>query len=133
VPPRADRTRGWAAPSAGAGPAAEERASSVLVIRSPRPTPPERARNPENSLSNVSCIVEPPKPSGSLDSSSSDRRICCTICSISIASNCCDSSTILARSAAGVGASDSARAVFSANAGIVVGLVGMPLAMTCLR
>ena len=79
-----------------------ERASRVRVMNAPSPTPPDCARYRENSLSNVSCMVDPPKPSGCSDSSSSDRRICCTICSISIASNCCESSATLARSSAGV-------------------------------
>ena len=98
-------------------------------MNAPSPTPPDCARYRENSLSNVSCMVDPPKPSGCSDSSSSDRRICCTICSISIASNCCDSSATLARSAAGVGASDRLRAAFSANAGAAAASKGMRLAM----
>jgi hypothetical protein len=109
------------------------RASSVRVMKSPRPTPPDRARNPENSLSTVSCMVAPPKPSVCSDSSSSDFRICCTICSISIASNCCDSSATLARSAAGVGASDSERDALSAKACMAGVSVGRRLAMACLR
>ena len=58
-------------------------------------------------------MVVPPRPSGCSVSSSSDLRICCTICSISIASNCCDSSATCARSAAGVGALVRLRAVFT--------------------